>query len=234
MGICRARCTDYSVSEKSSSSTRITTKDCANPRYYIENIKLLESDVRQYNIKHIAVLFGPAAIKDNFGNSLTLHGLDTDGEIFGKDELKVKLIEDLKTSTMVIKTRKGWGHLVLWFEHSKHHIPIQLSDCIDQFHSFEIKCQNNARADVPPSTHRYDESFHYYHVGLKKIAVLDGLYDKLVDEDLRDCMLPERHPYASNQQSTASEDIGATTKTNSKKFYALIRRNHIRIDPISW
>jgi hypothetical protein len=154
-----------------------------NPCYYLENIGLLESDIIRYNIKHLAILFGPAAIKDNFGNSLTLHGLDTDGEIFGKDDRKAKLIEDLKTKTMVIKTRKEWGYLVLWFEHSKYHIPIQISDCIDQFHSLEIKCQNNAHADVPPSTHRNDESFGYYHVGLEMVAVLDGLYDKLVDEE---------------------------------------------------
>src|SRR4051812_8824232 len=204
-----------------------------NPCYYFENIGLLESGIRQYNIKHIAALFGPAAIKDDFGNSLTLHGLDTDGEIFGKDDRKVKLIDDLKTKTMVVKTCKEWGHLVLWFEHTKHHLPIQISDCIDQFHSLEIKCQNNARADIPPSTHRNDESFCYYHVGLEKVATLDGLYDRLVDEDLRYCILPERHPYASKQQLTASEKIAAGSKTNSKKFYALSEQTISALVPLA-
>jgi hypothetical protein len=204
-----------------------------NPCYYSESIGLLQSDIRQYDIKHVSVLFGPAAIKDNFGNSLTIHGLDTDGEIFGKDGHKVRLIDDLKTKTMVVKTRKEWGYLVLWFEHSKHHIPIQVSDCIDQFHCFEIKCQNNTHADVPPSTHRNDESFGYYHVGLEKVATLDGLYDKLVDEDLRDCILPERHPYASKQQLTASAEISAGSKTNSKKFYALSEQTISALVPLA-
>jgi hypothetical protein len=180
-------------------------KIAANPSYYIENIELLRNDIRQYNIKHIAILFGPTGIKDNFGNSLTLHGLDTDGEIFDIDGNRKKLIEELKTRTMVIKTRKPWGHLVLWFEHSKHHIPIQISDCFDQFHALEIKCQSNARADVPPSTHRNDENFEYYHDGLEKVAVLDGLYDRLVDEDLRDCILPDKYPYDSKRQGAVAE-----------------------------
>ena len=55
---------------------------------------------------------------------------------------------------------------------SKHHKSIKTTDCIDQFHCFELKCENNARADVPPSTHRNDESFRYYHVGLDNIAIL--------------------------------------------------------------
>ena len=67
-----------------------------------------------------------------------------------------------------------------------------------------------------PSTHRNDENFSYYHVGLEKVAVLDGLYDKLVDEDLRDCILPERHPYTSKQQLTASADIAAGAKLITK------------------
>ncbi|HEY7078148.1 MAG TPA: hypothetical protein VH500_00505, partial [Nitrososphaeraceae archaeon] len=203
-------------------------KIVANSSYYFENIGLLENDIKQYNIKHIAVLFGPATIKDNFGNSLTLHGLDTDGEIFDKDERKVKLIDDLKTKTMVIKTRKEWGYLVLWFEHSKHHVSVQLSDCIDQFHCFEIKCQNNAHADVPPSTHRNDESFRYYHTGLDKIAILDGLYDKLVDEDLSDCILSERHPYSSkgSQQDTVR-------KSYSKQFYSLSEETIFALVPLA-
>jgi len=207
-------------------------KVAANPCYYLENIGLLESDIRQYDIKHVSVLFGQAAIKDNFGNSLTLHGLDTDGETFGKDERKVKLIEDLKTKTMVVKTRKEWGHLVLWFEHSKHHIPVQISYCIDQFHSLEIKCQNNARADVPPSTHRNDDSFRYYHVGLEKVVVLDGLYDKLVDVDLRDCIRSDKHPYDSkHQDQVAATEIGSTVYT--KKFNSLYEETISALIPLA-
>jgi hypothetical protein len=206
-------------------------KIAANPRYYAENITLLREDIRQYDIRHISILFGSTGTKDDVDSSLTLHGLDTDGEIFDKYKHKKKIIEDLKTKTMIIKTRKPWGHLVLWFEHSKHHVPLQLSDCIDQFHSFEIKCQNNARADVPPSTHRYDESFRYYHVGLEKVAVLNGLYDRLVDEDLNDCIQSERHPYMSKQQLTASPEAGI--KIKSKKFYALSEETISALIPLA-
>ena len=106
-------------------------KIAANPSYYAENIKLLRKDIRRHKIKHISVLFGSTGIKDNAEPILVLHGLDTDGEIFDQDEDKKKLIEDLKTKTMVVKTRKQWGHPYLWFEHSQHDVPIQLSDRID-------------------------------------------------------------------------------------------------------
>ena len=75
----------------------------------------------------------------------------------------------LKTKTMVVKTRKKWGHLILWFEHSRHHKSIKTADCIDQFHCFELKCENNSRADVPPSTHRNDETFVIIILGLIKL-----------------------------------------------------------------
>jgi hypothetical protein len=195
-------------------------KIAANPRYYIEDMELLQQDIRQYNIKYIAILFGLTGIKDDIGSSLMLHGLDTDGEIFDRDENKKKIIEELKSKTMVIKTRRPWGHLVLWFEHSKHHIPIQVSDCIDQLHSFEIKCQSTARADIPPSTHRNDESFGYYHVGLKKVAVMDGLYDKLIDEDLRECIQSKKHPYDSTKQQQGSV-IDKEGTIRPKKIYSL-------------
>ena len=84
-----------------------------------------EKIYRQYKIKHIAILFGPTGIKSHDGRRLVLHGLDTDGEVFDSNEIKKKIIEDLKTKTMTIKTRKPWGHLVLWFEHSRYHIPVQ-------------------------------------------------------------------------------------------------------------
>ena len=45
-------------------------KIAANPRYYIENIELLQKDIRQYKIKHIAILFGPTGIKDDAGPGL--------------------------------------------------------------------------------------------------------------------------------------------------------------------
>ena len=208
-------------------------KIATDPSYYTEDVGLLRKDIVQYKIKHIAILFGPTGIKDNTGPNLVLHGLDTDGEIFDHDEHKKKIIEDLKTKTMVVKTHKPWGHLVLWFEHSQHHISIQISCCIDQFHSFEIKCQSNARADVPPSRHRDDERFSYYHVGLEKVAVLDGLYDKLVDDYLRDCILPERHPYTSKQQLTASADIAAGATTNNEKFYALSEETISTLAPLA-
>ena len=52
--------------------------------------------------RHLAIIFGPAGIEDQTG--VVLHGLDTDGEIFDKDESKKQIIEDLKTKTMVVKT----------------------------------------------------------------------------------------------------------------------------------
>jgi hypothetical protein len=208
-------------------------KIAANPRYYTDDLERLQSDIVEYDIRHIAILFGPTGVQDEVGVSLVLHGLDTDGQIFDNDDCKKQVIKDLKTKTMVIKTRKPGGNLILWFEHSNHHVPIQISDCIDQFHVLEIKCQNNARADVPPSTHRNDESFSYYNVGLEKVAILDGLYDRLVDVDLRDCILPERHPYASKQRVTSSLDIGAETKTNSKKFYALSEETISALVPLA-
>ena len=51
-------------------------------------------------------------------------------------------------------------------------------------------------------------------MGLNKIAILDGLYDKLVDVDLIDCILSERHPYNSKR---SEED--ATSKTDGKHFF---------------
>ena len=207
-------------------------KIAANPRYYIENIELLQQDIGQYNIKHIAILFGQTRAKDDAEPGLTLHDLDTDGEIFDKDGNKKKIIGELKKRTMVIKTRKPWGHLVLWFEHSKHHVPIQSSDCIDQFHALEIKCQSNARADVLPSTHRNDEHFSYYHVGLEKVAVMDGLYDKFVDEDLRYCIQSEKHPYSSMQQ-VRGESTDTESTVYTKRFYSLSEETIFALTPLA-
>lgn len=203
-------------------------KIATSPRYYAEDIERLQKDIKEYDIRHIAILFGPAGINDQDGSSLVLHGLDTDGEIFDKDERKEQIIEDLKTKTIVIKTGKAWGNLIIWFEHSRHHKSIKTTDCMDQFHCFELKCQNNARTDVPPSTHRNDEKFHYYHVGLDKVAILDGLYDKLVDEDLSDCILSEQHPYSSKRSQK-----GTGNKTYGNQFYSLSEETISALVPLA-
>ena len=67
-----------------------------------------------------------------------------------------------------------------------------------------------------------------HHVGLETVAVLDGLYDKLGDEDLRDCLLSERHPdYSKGSQRDAEG------KAYGDQFYPLSEETISALIPLA-
>ena len=95
----------------------------------------------------------------------------------GKD---VNLIDELRKSTFVAKTKKRLGYHIYWFSHNQNK-PIRTSDCREGC-EFEIKTDNSTgHSTLPPSRHRDNADFRYLNVGQNAIAVRDKLYENLVD-----------------------------------------------------
>ena len=197
-----------------------------NPSYYLENREQLSKDIKKYNIKNLAVLFGPAAKKDDTRNDLITHSLDIDSE---DCYTAVKeILDELKQQTLVIKTFKPYGYLVIWAEYansSKLHRSIGPGHCKSVNCIFEIKCENNAHATVPDSSHRKHKDFRYTHVGQMKLAVINGLYDKLVNEVLKGLIRQDKHPYANSYTEGHQHEKETQSDVNDQKekvhFYNL-------------
>jgi replicative DNA helicase Mcm len=206
--------------------TGLQQKLAENPSYYLENRERLSIDIKRYNIKNLAVLFGPAAKKDDTGNDLIIHDLDTDSE---ECYTAVKrILDELKQQTLVIKTFKPYGYSVIWAEYansSKSHRSIGPGHCKSINCIFEIKCENNAHATVPDSSHRKHKDFRYTHVGQMKLTVINGLYDKLVNEVLKGFIRQDKHPYANSNTGQHQHEQETQHDVNNHKknvhFYNL-------------
>jgi hypothetical protein len=93
----------------------------------------------------------------------------------------------LSTNTFVTKTQKDCGYHVYWLERTDGPCPIVREHCKKGF-EFEIK-SGKSLCTLPPSRHRDNPLFHYESVGQSdKIMVADGLYERLVNEILQDCL----------------------------------------------
>ena len=152
-----------------------------NPNFWsIE--KLTDQGNEFYNV---ATTFGETPLRDLHERKLFLHCLDIDSE----EALKKVLgfLEEWKLKTFVTKTQKDCGYHVYWFEHSSENLSINTEDCRKGF-EFELKC-GRALLTLPPSRHRDNPFFHYENVGQSdKIMTADGLYDKLANFLLADCL----------------------------------------------
>ena len=123
-------------------------------------------------------------------------------------------MEEWKLKTFVTKTQKDCGYHVYWFEHSSENISINTEDCKKGF-EFEIKC-GKALSTLPPSRHRDNPFFHYENIGQSdKIMIADGLYDKLANDLLADCLKKKKK--VSNlkkwQKTLSNDDSSTNTRT---------------------
>jgi DNA replicative helicase MCM subunit Mcm2 (Cdc46/Mcm family) len=177
-----------------------------NPEYWIDEKNIVDSP-KFYNI---ATTFGKTHLKDSQGYQ-HLAGLDSDSEgatklletpidaitdpvVKGKllnlyfryghpVTANTSLLAFLKQVTLVVKTRKQCGYLILWHSHIQHH-SIRTEDCKPGY-QFEIKT-GKALATLPPSTHRDDStrtfrySFDCAQTKEKKIAVIDELHEIVI------------------------------------------------------
>jgi hypothetical protein len=144
--------------------------------------------IREYADKfyNIATTFGKSHVKDVQGIELYLHCLDIDSnEVFNK--VQPLLEQEWKLKTFVTKTQKDCGYHVYWFEYSSENVPIVTEDCRKGY-EFEIKC-GKSLCTLPPSQHRDNPMFYYESVGQQdKIMISDGLYERLVNDILKDCL----------------------------------------------
>jgi DNA replicative helicase MCM subunit Mcm2 (Cdc46/Mcm family) len=189
------------------------------------------------NFKNVATVFGKTYIKDSAGEDQNLNSLDCDSQsaysilttpieqiqdsalrsrienLSSKPGTSAKsILEYLKQVTCVVKTRKPYGFHIYWLS-SKQYKRIRTQDC-KQGHEFEVKTDNGSgHATLPPSTHRLDKSFRYYHVGrTDKIATIDELYDLLLDL-LKDCFVVL--PTNRNGQAKNSGKIDSPSSSSS-------------------
>ncbi len=170
---------------------------------------------RFYNI---ATTFGKSHLRDKDDRELYLYCLDIDSEeVLNRISA---LLEEWKRLTFVTKTQKDCGYHVYWFEYTDQHDAILTEYCKKGF-EFEIKC-GKTLCTLPPSRHRDNPFFHYENVGLsEKIMIADGLYGKLVNDLLKDCLRKKnvksrervKKDNAMNSSSTSSK-IVATSNLN--------------------
>lgn len=160
--------------------------------------------------KNVATVFGKTHIKDENGQHLFLNGFDCDSEFVYDvlttilDKLQISLLlkskvqdlidksggrssdvkcllDYLKQVTVVVKTRKPYGLHFYWLSHNQNKL-IRAEDCKPRY-QFEIKTdKGSGHATLPPSTHRHDKNFRYYHIGCtKQIQINDELYHILIE-----------------------------------------------------
>jgi hypothetical protein len=169
---------------------------------------------------NIATTFGKSQLRDKEDRELYLYCLDIDSEEV-LNRLST-LLEQWKLVTFVTKTQKDCGYHVYWFEYSDDQDPI-LTEYCKKGYEFEIKC-GKALCTLPPSRHRDNPLFHYENVGqADKIMIADGLYGKLVNDLLKDCLKKKsarsrKHVRTANSIDLASIspkiDVTANCKLN--------------------
>jgi hypothetical protein len=153
---------------------------------------------------NIATTFGKSHVRDLEGRDLYLYCLDIDSEEALK-RVSGLLEGEWKTKTFVTKTQKDCGYHVYWFGHTDGKIPILTEHCKKGF-EFEIK-SGKSLCNLPPSRHRDNPLFHYESVGqYDKIMIADGLYERLVDELLQDCVRRKKKDAKLKKQNTSKEE----------------------------
>jgi hypothetical protein len=172
--------------------------------------------LREYSNKfhNIATTFGQTHLKDAQNIPLYLNCLDIDSDEVLK-RVTSTLEGEWKSKTFVTKTQKDCGYHVYWFEHIVHDNPILTEDNKKGF-EFEVKC-GKSLCTLPPSRHRDNPLFHYENVGQSdKIMIIDGLYDKLVNELLIDC-LRKRKKVSKPKKYNALQELSYNSTSSSAR-----------------
>jgi hypothetical protein len=171
--------------------------------------------LQEYSDKfhNISTTFGKTNVTDSDGNRLYLYCLDIDSEEV-LQRVTTLLEQEWKPKTFVTKTQKDYGYHIYWFEHSTDNNPISTDACKKGF-EFEIKC-GKSLCTLPPSRHRDNPLFHYESIGQQdKIMITDGMYEKLINEVLKDCFRRKRN-LKSNKNNIIKEDNNRWATANGK------------------
>jgi hypothetical protein len=217
------------LNELSKAPTIAWSEVYSNPNYWSTD-RLKEYADKFYNI---STTFGKSHLKDADGKELYLHCLDIDSEQV-LDRVQHLLEQEWKHKTFVTKTQKDCGYHIYWFEHDSENVPVGTEYCRKGF-EFEIKCDKSL-CTLPPSRHRDNPLFHYENVGQQdKIMIADGLYERLVNGILKDCLKKKKNVKSkkhnivkdSNNKCASkssivsqkeAEDVKATATPSNKKL----------------
>ena len=188
--------------------------------------------------QNVATTFGSTHIRDSQGRELYLYVLDLDSEE-ALQKVRPYIEAEWKLKTFVTKTQKDYGYHIYWLEHSGTGLALQTENCKKGF-EFEIKC-GRALCTLPPSRHRDNPFFHYENIGQSdKIMIADGLYDKLVNDLLSNCLkkskrvlkpkkfnaLKGEHSDTSSQEIAENKEVDDThEKLNQLKESPIILTN---------
>lgn len=210
-----------------------------NPNFWSPESIVRES--KKFN--NVATVFGKTHIKDRQGGDLYLNDLDGDSEpvynvmttpienisdtalrsklqsLFSNFNLlteKNSLLDCLREITVVVKTRKPHGFHVFWLSHHQYE-HIGTKDC-KSGHQFEIKTDKSlGHTTLPPSTHRDDKSFMYFHIGRKdRIEIIDDLYGVLLWL-LKGCLKPDSSSPKDDHSNSDNNDNPKDSKEEQRK-----------------
>ena len=174
-----------------------------------------EEKIRKYSdtFYNVSTTFGQTNVSDTQGRELYLYCLDIDSEDALK-RLNSLLEEEWKLKTFVTKTQKDCGFHVYWFERHSENEPISIELCKKGF-EFEIKC-GKSLCTLPPSRHRDNPLFHYENVGQQdKVMIADGLYERLVNDILKECLKRKKKHSNLKKKYTVSKHGENTDKSSS-------------------
>jgi DNA replicative helicase MCM subunit Mcm2 (Cdc46/Mcm family) len=130
---------------------------------------------------------------------------------------KTSFLDFLKQVTLVIKTRKSCGYLILWHSNTQH--PHILTEDCKLGCEFEIKTdKSRGLATLPPSTHRDDQTrqfrYAYECARTDRIAFVPEVYEistELLEEQLR----PTESKVDETSQKNATKQTDASNKSTS-------------------
>ena len=246
-----------------------------NPEYWSEEKLMAECS----KFMNVATALGKTHVKDEgVGGDRYLNEFDCDSEFVHKkittpiDEIsnprlksrlqelcsklvaemttEMSLLDCLKRTTVVVKTRKPYGLQAFWLSHTQHD-HIGTKNC-KVGHEFEIKTDKSlGHATLPPSTHRNDKTFRYSHIGqTDKIETIDELHDILI-ELLKECLVSDPtnvngngndngddkgdNRFRDKRQATStslydlSEQMIQTTISYFMPYYIVGRRHHFAL-----
>jgi len=171
-----------------------------NPDYWNAEKLVQES----HKFRNAATLFGKTR------NGLYLNELDIDSQkVYDLLFCSSSFIDNALKNTYVVKTKKPTGYRIFWLS-DKQNNAIGTKDCKPGY-EFEIKTDNTLGHSTLIGIHRDDPNFHYENYGQNKLAVMNELYDKLVELLAPECLLQKTEdipkPPPSPQIELADETI---------------------------
>lgn len=126
--------------------------------------------------------------------------------------LEETLLDILKKSGYVTKTRKEFGYHFYWLD-LKQNPPIGTADCLTG-KEFELKTNDKyGLCTLPDSTHRDDPNFKYEAVGRTDVNLVSNVLYDLFVEMFKDCLVNGK---LDDNDSVNATDTSTDTNTSNK------------------